>query len=98
VAAAGYPGEPQRGDRIHGLEDALRHDAVVFHSGTGATHDGGFETNGGRVLSVVATGPDLAAARATAEAAADRIAWTGAQRRHDIGAGAPQPVTSGAAR
>ena len=33
--------------------------------------------------------PDLAAARAAAERAADRIAWPGMQRRHDIGAVRP---------
>jgi phosphoribosylamine--glycine ligase len=55
--------------------------------------DGGWETAGGRVLSVVGRGRDLEAARAVAEHAADRIAWPGHQRRHDIGL---EPV--GAAR
>ncbi len=37
------------------------------------------------MLTVVGRGPDLEAARAVAENAADRIAWPGHQRRHDIG-------------
>jgi len=41
-------------------------------------------TAGGRVLSVVGTGPSLDAARATAYAAADRIRVRGAHRRSDI--------------
>ena len=47
---------------------------------------GGWATNGGRILTVVGRGPDLAAARAVAERAADAIDFAGAQRRHDIGA------------
>ena len=47
--------------------------------------DGGYGTNGGRVLTVVGRGADLAAARAVAERAADAIAFPGLQRRHDIG-------------
>jgi phosphoribosylamine--glycine ligase len=60
-------------------------DVLVFHSGT--LHENGtvYRATGGRVLTVVATGPDLGVARERAEAAADRIAWPGAQRRHDIG-------------
>jgi phosphoribosylamine-glycine ligase len=38
------------------------------------------------VLTVVASGSDLARAKASADAAADLIHWPGATRRHDIGA------------
>ena len=47
---------------------------------------GGWTTNGGRILTVVGRGADLAAARSVAERAADAIAFPGLQRRHDIGA------------
>ena len=41
-------------------------------------------TAGGRVLDVVGTGPDLAAARAAAYEAAGRIRLRGGWYRHDI--------------
>ncbi len=89
LASAGYPGEVEPGARITALDTAGQlPDApgvLVFHSGT--FHERGpiFLANGGRVLTVVGRGPDLEAARAVAENAADRIAWPGHQRRHDIG-------------
>jgi len=85
LAAAGYPGAPRGGDAITGLPAAQATGAHVFHAGTRQARDGGFETAGGRVLTVVGRGPDLAAARAHAETAASLIGIDGAQRRHDIG-------------
>jgi phosphoribosylamine--glycine ligase len=46
-------------------------------------------TDGGRVLAVSATGPDVTAARVAAERAADAIAWAGMHRRRDIAAALP---------
>jgi phosphoribosylamine--glycine ligase len=86
LAAKGYPGTPRRGDPIVGLEDAVEGGALIFHSGTVQRPDGGYGTNGGRVLTVVGCGPTLGEARAAAERAADRISWDGMQRRRDIGA------------
>lgn len=85
LAAAGYPGTPLAGDEIRGIEDARAAGALVFHAGTRVGPGGRFVTAGGRVLSVVATGPDLAAARAAAYHAADRIDFAGRQLRRDIG-------------
>ena len=84
LAAAGYPAAPEHGDTITGIDDAEQ-DALVFHSGTRPT-ERGWETAGGRVLTVVGRGEQLADARALAERAADAIRWRGMQRRHDIGA------------
>ena len=82
LAASGYPQRRERGDSIDGVADAER-DALVFHMGT--SRDGnGWQTAGGRVLTVVGRGHDLAAARRSAEDAANRISWRGMQRRHDI--------------
>ena len=41
-------------------------------------------TAGGRVLNAVGSGPDLAAARAAAYAAAARVSFRGGWHRHDI--------------
>jgi phosphoribosylamine--glycine ligase len=92
LASAGYPGEVEPGAAISALDDDGRlpdsPDVWVFHAGTAREGTAVFRATGGRVLTVVGRGPDLAAARATAESAADRIAWPGARRRHDIGAAA----------
>ncbi len=85
LASGGYPGRYDTGLPIGGL-DATGGEALVFHAGTKADEDGGAVTAGGRVLTVVGRGPDLAAARAVAYAAADKIAFEGAQLRRDIGA------------
>ena len=99
LAAHGYPGDPRRGDPIEGLDAAEAEGALVFHAGTVARRrpEGGFGTNGGRVLAVTALGVDLAGARAKAERAADAISWEGAQRRRDIARDLPQPVAAGVA-
>jgi phosphoribosylamine---glycine ligase len=85
VAAAGYPGSPASGDPIEGIGPATDGDALLFHAATRRA-EGGWQTAGGRVLSVVGDGATLEDARAAADRAADRIAWPGAQRRHDIAA------------
>jgi phosphoribosylamine--glycine ligase len=94
LAAKGYPSEPRRGDPIDGLEAAATEGALVFHAGTVARRrpDGGYGTNGGRVLTVVGTGSDVPAARALAERAAEAISWDGLQRRRDIGLDVPMPA------
>jgi phosphoribosylamine--glycine ligase len=86
IASKGYPGNPESGLAIDGLDDAANvPGAVVFHAGTrrsGRT----WQTNGGRVLVVSAKGENLAAARATVYAAVEQIHIDGAHYRHDIGA------------
>ena len=91
LAARGYPESPKRGDPIEGVEAAEAGGALVFHAGTVARQrpGGGWGTNGGRVLAVVARGADLAAAREAAERAADTIHWDGVHRRRDIALGLP---------
>ena len=44
------------------------------------------------MLAVTALGPDVPAARAAAERAADAMPWDGMQRRHDIAATLPDEV------
>jgi phosphoribosylamine--glycine ligase len=85
LAAAGYPGKPRGGDPISGLAAVRDAPVLVFHGGTTADGAGGYDTDGGRVVTVVGRGRDLEAARGQAEAAADLIGFDGLQRRHDIG-------------
>ena len=83
LATERYPERPRAGDPIHGIEDALQLGALIFHGGTGE-RDRWLVTSGGRVLSVVGTGADLAAAAARAYAAADMIQFDGMQLRRDV--------------
>jgi phosphoribosylamine---glycine ligase len=81
LASAGYPAAPTTGDAIAGLDRAAG--AELTHAGT-ALRDGVLVTAGGRVLNVTGLGPDPAAARRAAYAAADQITFDGRQVRHDI--------------
>jgi phosphoribosylamine--glycine ligase len=84
VAAENYPAAPRTGDAIEGLEAANAVDgAYVLHAGTRA-ENGTVVSAGGRVLSVVGTGPDLTAARANAYKAVEQISLRGAHHRSDI--------------
>jgi phosphoribosylamine--glycine ligase len=93
VAAEGYPVSPVTGDVIEGIDDAKRvAGAYVLHAGTGTDRGGRLVSSGGRVLNVVGTGPDLAAARAVAYAAAARIRMRGGWFRSDIATEAARTV------
>lgn len=84
LAAPDYPGRSDyAGVDIDGLDEAEAAGALVFHSGT-AARDGHVVTNGGRILSVTATGPSLLEARDRAYAAVDLVSFDGMQFRRDI--------------
>lgn len=90
IASPGYPGVIETGLPIAGLEAAARvPGALVLHAGT-EMRDGAVVTAGGRVLSVVGTGPTLRDARKTAYAAAELIHFDGMQLRSDIAAAAAE--------
>ncbi len=82
LCSAGYPATYKLGYVIRGL-DAVDPDVQVFHAGT-KDDDRGVVTNGGRVLTVVATGPTVEAARAKAYDNVHRIEFTDAYYRKDI--------------
>jgi phosphoribosylamine--glycine ligase len=85
LASGGYPRAYDTGKVIHGVSDAAAlDDVIVFHSGTARNDAGDLVTAGGRVLTVVGTGEDLATARKRAYAAADLINFDGMERREDI--------------
>ena len=85
VAAAGYPAAPRTGDVIEGLADAEAVDGVeVLHAGSRRDSTGQLVSSGGRVLSVTATGSELAQARGRAYAAVERVRLEGGHFRRDI--------------
>nr|WP_225224405.1 phosphoribosylamine--glycine ligase [Cellulomonas sp. JH27-2] len=90
VASHGYPEAPRSGDPITGVAEADElADVHVLHAGTSSV-DGVLTSAGGRVLSVVGTGADLAAARAAAYAGVERITLPGSHHRSDIALAAAQ--------
>jgi phosphoribosylamine--glycine ligase len=80
LAAENYPGKPRVGDAIVGAEAG-----GVLHGGTARRQDGAVVSSGGRVLSVVGTGADLAAARSVAYDIIGSIRLPGSHFRTDIG-------------
>lgn len=85
VASHGYPGTVRNGDVITGIADAEALDGVhVLHAGTALTADGALVAAGGRVLSVIAEGETLDAARDRAYEGVALIGLDGSQHRTDI--------------
>ena len=85
MASGGYPGKYQTGIPITGLRAAASDPKVeVFHAGT-RLEDGKVVTSGGRVLNVVALGPDIKEARGLAYQAVEMIKFDGMHYRTDIG-------------
>jgi phosphoribosylamine--glycine ligase len=85
LAARGYPGGFEQGGVIGGLDRAAAIPHVaVFHAGTDF-RDGAVVANGGRVLTICGTGPDLRAARDAAYQGVDEIEWGAKMFRTDIG-------------
>ncbi|MDJ0384246.1 phosphoribosylamine--glycine ligase [Streptomyces sp. G-G2] len=88
IASHNYPETPRTGDPIEGLAEVAAEDAphaYVLHAGTRRDGDA-VVSAGGRVLSVTATGSDLAQARERAYKAVGRIRLAGSQHRTDIAA------------
>ena len=83
VAAEGYPESVTTGDEISGLEQVPA-TAFVLHAGTALSAEGSLVSSGGRVLSVTATGADLAAARTAAYAGVSAVGLRGSHHRTDI--------------
>ena len=84
LASGGYPATYKLSYIIEGLDDV--DDGVhVFHAGT-KDDQRGIVTNGGRVLTVVATGPTVADARKKAYENVKRIHFSDMQYRTDIAA------------
>ena len=86
MASGGYPGKYAKDIEITGLENVSeeKDNAVVFHAGT-KEKSKRILTDGGRVLGVTALGSDIPQAIHNAYAAVEKIHFTGAHYRSDIG-------------
>jgi phosphoribosylamine--glycine ligase len=80
----GYPGGYKKNVLINGLESALSNNTIVFHAGTKQTEQG-IVTNGGRVLTVTATGNNLSEAVQSSKQVLETISFDGMYYRKDIG-------------
>jgi phosphoribosylamine--glycine ligase len=89
LAAENYPGRPRVGDVVVGSEAD-----GVLHAGTTRRDDGAIVSSGGRVLSVVGIGADLAAARTRAYEILGSIRLPGSHFRNDIGLAAAEGKVS----
>jgi phosphoribosylamine--glycine ligase len=86
LASAGYPETPDAGRRLEGADPATPDDdgpLLCFHAAT-EMGDGAYRSTGGRVVTFVGLGDDLAAARATAYRGIDEATLDGGQYRRDI--------------
>lgn len=95
LAARGYPGKPETGSLVQGLERAEKHEQVaVFHAATSRGEKGEWLTSGGRVLGVTATGKTLDLALSRCYEAVDDIRWEGMHYRRDIGRADPAELAA----
>ena len=85
MAAKGYPGTPEAGGAIAGIDLAEAIGAKVFHAGTALDNDGTLVADGGRVLNVIAIADSARDAQAKAYAAVDKIEFPSGFCRRDIG-------------
>ncbi|MCH5185165.1 MAG: phosphoribosylamine--glycine ligase [Oscillospiraceae bacterium] len=85
MASGGYPVKYGSGYEITGIDDAEKADNIkVFHAGTKKSGDK-YLTAGGRVIGVTAVSDDLDRAIADAYEAVEKIHFTDAHYRKDIG-------------
>lgn len=88
LASQGYPGASPGDLPLDGLDEATRAlpaGQYLFHAGTKRTQ-GGWVTNGGRVLNAVATAESVSAARSRAYELVSRLAGSNLRHRSDIAA------------
>ncbi len=83
AASGGYPGSYKTGFPIQGI-DSVDKDVLVFHAGTKLGNDGIIYTDGGRVLTVVGVGKDMAEAREKVYRNIPNIYFEGCHYRKDI--------------
>ena len=95
LASEGYPVDPTLGVPID-IHSGETPGVLMFHAGTEQTPNGDLVTAGGRVLNIVATGPELADAREKAyRYLRSSVSFAGMQFRTDIAAGRRRTRTLG---
>ena len=85
MSSAGYPEHYKTGLSITGL-DKLDKEILIFHGGTKLSDDLQIQTDGGRVLTVVATGKNIAEARTKVYQNLPYVKFDGCHYRNDIAA------------
>jgi len=86
LAARGYPGKPETGARIEGLDRAANREYIsLFHAATSRGPNGEWLTSGGRVLGVTSSAENLDLALSRCYQAVADIRWPGMHYRRDIG-------------
>ncbi len=86
IAAEGYPDDPVRGRAARGVEPSSPADdgeLLCFHAGTRRAGSG-YETTGGRVVTMVGRGADVTRARDAAYRGVAGVELEGGQHRSDI--------------
>jgi phosphoribosylamine--glycine ligase len=83
IVSGGYPGSYKTGFPIRGINNVDK-DVLVFHAGTKLGNDGTIYTDGGRVLTVVGVGKDMAEAREKVYRNIPNIYFEGCYYRKDI--------------
>ncbi|MFP3947033.1 MAG: phosphoribosylglycinamide synthetase C domain-containing protein, partial [Archaeoglobaceae archaeon] len=82
----GYPGEHYTSQPMEGIEEAMK-GAILYANGISKTN--GYQTTGGRVMTVVGYGQDQEEARNKAYTAIGKINYPGMKYRNTIGLDVP---------
>ena len=99
LATRGYPGSVECGSQILGIPAAKSHAGVRVLQAATILRAGVLCSNGGRVLTVVAVGPNLRTAQHDAYRAVEEIRWPEGFFRRDIGdKGLREPESNGPGR
>ena len=86
IASKGYPGTFKKGIELPSFHELdKKDDILIFHSGTAKNDNENLISNGGRVLSITATGHNVQICRQKAYEAVEKINWDEGFFRKDIG-------------
>ena len=84
AVSGGYPGDFEKGKSIHGLNEEVLENSLVFQAGTMQQGDGVI-TNGGRVLVVTSFGDTITEAAEQSNYMMEQLDFEGMYYRSDIG-------------
>jgi len=84
AVSGGYPGNYSKNKQIQLPAGKLTEDSIIFHAGTKAVHET-IVTNGGRVLTVTASGKTITDAANESRKILQQISFEGMYYRKDIG-------------